>query len=208
MATTNMSEFVGRWSTTFGILELTQIGTKVKGTYFRQEGIQSSLEGEVTHSVLRYRYQGPNGGGEGWFRLTSNGKISGQWRPDGADSWGTWEGERDVNTNKKVILAFTALFLLVGIVSLIVVWREEGLTVRLILGMVLGMPWIGAFTGLCFALAFAPRGFFERQSNKRFFSMIGTENVIAARLACFLVGSVVLVTLAAGCYSAVTSRFP
>jgi hypothetical protein len=90
-----MSDFAGRWLTTFGPMDLTQEGTKVRGWY----GPRSDcfLEGKVAGGKLRFRYREPEAAGEGWFVLVHHGKFSGQWRQDLIEQWSSWIGERGFN---------------------------------------------------------------------------------------------------------------
>jgi hypothetical protein len=85
-----MPNFAGRWHSTFGPLELSQQGSRVSGTY----GGNSTLSGTIQENRLVFRYEEPRAGGEGWFELKRAGKFVGQWRPDGAEGWGPWSGER------------------------------------------------------------------------------------------------------------------
>src|SRR2546423_8820756 len=85
-----MQNFTGRWITTYGPMELTQEGSHVTGSY----GADATLEGTVEKDRLVFRYQEPNAAGEGWFVLKRAGKFVGQWRPDGAELWAPWQGER------------------------------------------------------------------------------------------------------------------
>lgn len=88
-----MSDFSGRWSTTFGPMKLTQQGSSVTGTYQGPNG-DCSLAGEVADGRLTFRYEEPTEQGEGWFELKRHGKFLGAWHPDGREGWGEWNGER------------------------------------------------------------------------------------------------------------------
>ncbi len=85
-----MPNFAGRWHTTFGPMELIQHGGQVSGTY----GGNATLNGAIQGNRLVFRYEEPRAAGEGWFELKRAGKFVGQWRPDGAEGWAPWEGER------------------------------------------------------------------------------------------------------------------
>lgn len=85
-----MSDFSGRWITTYGAMDLKQHGNQVSGTY----GGNASIEGKVQGDRLTFRYREPDATGEGWFALERWGKFSGRWRPDGGSAWGPWRGER------------------------------------------------------------------------------------------------------------------
>jgi hypothetical protein len=89
-----MSSFAGRWQTTFGPMELTQAGGRVHGSYFYM-GTECLVEGEASDGRLVFAYQEPTVRGEGWFALKRRGQaFAGQFRPEGSDRWGPWEGER------------------------------------------------------------------------------------------------------------------
>jgi hypothetical protein len=88
-----MSDYAGKWISTFGPMTLKQDGDRVHGVY--QMGPQEcSLDGTIQDGVLRFRYREPNAAGEGWFVLQRYGRFSGKWRPDGFPGWQTWQGER------------------------------------------------------------------------------------------------------------------
>src|SRR5262249_31203723 len=85
-----MSDFSGRWVTTYGLMDLTQSGDQVRGTY----GQAASLHGTVSGGRLDFQYQEPNATGEGWFELERYGKFHGQWCAAGTDRWDAWDGQR------------------------------------------------------------------------------------------------------------------
>src|SRR5262249_5719645 len=89
-----MSNFAGKWNSTFGPMDLVQEGERVSGVYVWM-GTRCSLEGTVSGNRLTFAYQEPGVQGEGWFELSRTGDtFCGQWRPDGAASWSEWLGER------------------------------------------------------------------------------------------------------------------
>jgi hypothetical protein len=89
-----MSEFGGRWHTTFGPMELAQDGDRVRGSYFSR-GNACAIAGTVENGRLVFRYEEPAEQGDGWFVPSRYGKFTGEWRPDGHDQWfATWEGHR------------------------------------------------------------------------------------------------------------------
>jgi hypothetical protein len=90
----SMSNFSGRWFTTFGPMELAQDGNRVRGFYMLQEN-RCPIEGSICDSRLQFSYQEPTVEGEGWFELMRHGKFAGQWRPKGAPTWSSWIGERE-----------------------------------------------------------------------------------------------------------------
>jgi hypothetical protein len=88
-----MTNFSGRWFTTYGPMNLTQSGSRVQGTY-GPPGMNNTIEGTVKDGTFRFRYREPDVQGEGWFVLERYGKFIGQWRPDGMQQWGAWTGQR------------------------------------------------------------------------------------------------------------------
>src|SRR5262245_28664349 len=89
-----MTDFSGEWHTSFGPMNLVQEGHRVHGVYFYMN-IECTLEGKVAGGKFTFTYQEPTVRGEGWFELKRHGNaLSGQYRPDGADRWEAWEGER------------------------------------------------------------------------------------------------------------------
>ena len=89
-----MTNFSGKWQSTFGPMELTQEGSHVAGSYL-SGGAQCLVEGEVRNGRLSFRYQEPAVRGEGWFELLRSGNgFTGQWHPDGVDGLAEWTGER------------------------------------------------------------------------------------------------------------------
>ena len=88
-----MSNFSGRWFTTFGPMELTQDGDRVSG-FYELQGNRCPIEGLIRDDRLQFSYQEPTVQGEGWFELVRHGKFAGQWRPQGASRWSSWIGQR------------------------------------------------------------------------------------------------------------------
>src|SRR5260370_22678541 len=90
-----MSDFSARWFTTYGPMNLKQTGSRVQGSY-GPPGMENAIEGVVKDGTFRFRYREPAAQGEGWFALERYGKFTGQWRPDGAEQWGTRTRQRGV----------------------------------------------------------------------------------------------------------------
>jgi len=90
----SMTNFNGRWFTTFGPMELAQDGDRVQGFYNFQQN-RCAIEGSVSDSRFQFRYQEPTVEGEGWFELVRHGRFAGQWRPEGHSRWSNWIGERE-----------------------------------------------------------------------------------------------------------------
>jgi hypothetical protein len=92
-----MSDFTGRWFTTFGRMELVQSGEHVKGTYsaYQDDAIQNEIAGEVGGDVLKFRYREPYATGTGWFKLKRHGMFSGRWIEDNRGVGSFWHGHRD-----------------------------------------------------------------------------------------------------------------
>lgn len=85
--------FTGRWFTTFGVMDLEQQGSDVRGVY-SWNGQECGIEGRVKNGKLVFTYREPKARGEGWFTLVRHGKFSGQWRSQGDAAWHPWIGER------------------------------------------------------------------------------------------------------------------
>lgn len=88
-----MSDFNGRWFTTFGPMELTQDGNRVQGFYQFKEN-SCPIEGSIREGRLQFSYREPTAEGEGWFELVRHGKFAGQWRPKDNPTWSSWTGQR------------------------------------------------------------------------------------------------------------------
>ena len=89
-----MTDFTGRWFTTFGRMDLEQSGSRVQGAYHLAENVRCEIQGTVKDGVLEFRYREPHAAGNGWFRLTRYGKFSGRWKADQSDDGGFWQGHR------------------------------------------------------------------------------------------------------------------
>ena len=89
-----MSDFTGKWFTTFGSMELQQAGDRIRGTYEPVQGVSCGIEGEVRGGVLDFHYQEPDARGTGSFRPDRQGKFSGRWRAAGTGHTGFWHGHR------------------------------------------------------------------------------------------------------------------
>jgi hypothetical protein len=91
-----MNTYAGRWTTTFGVMELTELTEEagaVRGTY-RNQGIPCDIEGNQEGNRLTFRYREPAEQGEGWFELSRHGRFQGQWHVTGSDTWQDWQGYR------------------------------------------------------------------------------------------------------------------
>ena len=89
-----MLNFSGRWFTSFGPMELTQDGDRVRG-FYAMHGNTCPIEGSVRDGKFHFTYQEPNVEGEGWFELARHGRFAGQWRPKGSANWLPWTGQRE-----------------------------------------------------------------------------------------------------------------
>jgi hypothetical protein len=89
-----MSNFSGRWFTTFGPMELTQDGNRVRGFYSMQQ-TSCPIEGSIREGKFHFTYQEASIEGEGWFELVRHGRFAGKWRPKGAPTWSSWVGQRE-----------------------------------------------------------------------------------------------------------------
>lgn len=88
-----MTDFSGRWFTTFGSMLLEQRGAKVSGTY-RYGSKDGRIEGVARAAVLRFRYSEPDETGTGEFRLMRAGKFSGLYTARGTKTARRWVGHR------------------------------------------------------------------------------------------------------------------
>lgn len=89
-----MTDFSGRWLTTFGTMDLTQTGNLIEGVYGPGE-MENAIEGAIEGSRFLFRYREPGVAGEGWFDMIRHGKFAGEWHEDGNDRWSHWTGERE-----------------------------------------------------------------------------------------------------------------
>ncbi len=87
------ADFTGKWISTFGPLEITRSGDRLRGEY-RFGATQGEIEGAVSGRRLTFRYREPSVAGEGWFDLVRPCRFAGKWRPEGSDRWFDWTGER------------------------------------------------------------------------------------------------------------------
>ena len=91
---TEVADFTGDWSATYGPLKLKQTGTHVVGSY-DMSGTIGLVEGDVAGRRLTFTYREPNAAGEGWFELAGDGaSFDGRWRAEGDTGWSRWTGER------------------------------------------------------------------------------------------------------------------
>lgn len=88
-----MTDFAGRWLTTFGPMTLQQDGDQVHGEY-EWQGETCQIQGRIEDGKLRFKYQEPKARGMGWFTLERPGKFIGKWQMDGDSRWLPWIGER------------------------------------------------------------------------------------------------------------------
>ncbi|MFO0863677.1 MAG: hypothetical protein U0744_03285 [Gemmataceae bacterium] len=97
---------------------------------------------------------------------------------------------------KVFLVLFLALGIAVGIMLLVSEFRKPDASIdkKTLFGFLVGVPGVFFITGFCFAIAFAPRGFFHR--NKDWLETIGTESPTLARVACFLGGCLLVWILA------------
>jgi hypothetical protein len=89
-----MSNFSGRWFTTFGPMELAQDGNKVRGFYSMQQS-SCPIEGSIRDGKFHFTYKEPKAEGEGWFELVRHGRFAGEWRATGTPNWAVWVGQRE-----------------------------------------------------------------------------------------------------------------
>ena len=83
--------YTGLWLTDLGLMELTQVGTKVEGIYAMRG--TSKIEGKVVGRRLDFRFQSFRDG-QGWFDLTVDGKsFAGAGNAEGFPGWFSSKGE-------------------------------------------------------------------------------------------------------------------
>ena len=89
-------DWSGTWSTTYGMMHLTQTGNQVTGTYAYNNGhIVGTVSGNVLTGTWSEAptYSPPDHAGDVQFTISSDGKtFSGHWRYDSSGSWTNWTG--------------------------------------------------------------------------------------------------------------------
>jgi hypothetical protein len=89
-------DWSGTWSTTYGMMHLTQTGNQVAGTYDTNNGhITGTVSGNVLSGTWSEAptYSLPNHAGDFEFTVSSDGKtFTGHWRFDSSGSWTNWTG--------------------------------------------------------------------------------------------------------------------
>lgn len=88
--------FAGRWRTTFGAMDLSIDGDRVRGTYAYGGG--STIDGRLTEGGTRLEltYVEPNMTGEAWFVLDdTRQRFMGKWRDARGGPWRDWAGMRE-----------------------------------------------------------------------------------------------------------------
>ena len=79
-----MSDFSGKWLTTFGPMELAQDRASVRGVY-HYGSTECSLKGKVRRGRLVFTYRESQEHGEGWFELTTSAPAGSRYRFQLAD---------------------------------------------------------------------------------------------------------------------------
>lgn len=83
--------FAGRWTTTYGTLDLLIDGDRVNGEYDL-----GKVEGTVKGRQLKLTYDERDVSGVAEFELLEDGQsIRGRWRADGESDWQDWHGTRE-----------------------------------------------------------------------------------------------------------------
>jgi hypothetical protein len=83
--------YAGLWLTDLGLMELTQDGMKVEGSYILQGTFR--IEGKVVGRRLDFRFESFRKG-QGWFDLAADGKFfNGAGNTDGFPGWFGWKGQ-------------------------------------------------------------------------------------------------------------------
>lgn len=88
-----MTNFAGRWFTTFGTMDLEQHGDQVQGRYAYQTR-EGTIEGHVEDGRFVFHYAEPGEQGEGWFALQGAGRFAGRYCPESQDHEYDWRGSR------------------------------------------------------------------------------------------------------------------
>ncbi|MBI3406884.1 MAG: hypothetical protein HY040_00825 [Planctomycetes bacterium] len=88
-----MSNYAGRWFSTFGPMTLEQAGARVQGTYGPAD--QGTLSGKVEGGRLSFQYEETSERGQGWFGLLRHGRFRGEYQPETAAQAFPWEGQRE-----------------------------------------------------------------------------------------------------------------
>jgi hypothetical protein len=87
-----MTNFQGKWLTTFGPMDLSQSGDRVTGQYVCM-GTPCGIQGRVAGQRLQFTYTEPTVRGEGWFELAENGRsFRGEWHAENDTIWRPWVG--------------------------------------------------------------------------------------------------------------------
>ncbi len=98
------SQFNGLWKTSFGLMRLVVDGEKIRGAYDHAGG-EAKMEGEVKNGRFAFRYQEPEAAGEGWFKISNDGRsIDGKWRQEGRQAWSPWTGTKVIPVPGRVWL--------------------------------------------------------------------------------------------------------
>ncbi len=88
-----MTDFSGRWFSTFGVMLLEQRGSRLSGTY-SYRGAEGRIEGNVRGTLLHFRYSEPAEVGSGEFRMLRYGRFAGSYTPRGQKKALPWVGNR------------------------------------------------------------------------------------------------------------------
>ena len=95
----------GKWNTTFGEINLEQIGTKVKGKYSNLGDIDADFD-KVTKKL---KGTFTNKGKKGYFEFSFEGNsFKGKWGWNTSMAEGIWNGTKVVNTNKVIVTSTTS----------------------------------------------------------------------------------------------------
>jgi hypothetical protein len=88
------SNFAGVWKTSYGLMRLSQNGSKVEGCYTFSG--RSTVSGEIKDGTLALNYTEPNGTtGTASFRLDEGkDEFTGTWKEDKSGAGGKWTGSR------------------------------------------------------------------------------------------------------------------
>ncbi len=89
------SDFSGKWTTTFGEMNLKQKENKIWG-YYISGSLPNQIQGTVKEGRFEFEYNENGSTGTGWFGLSDDGNsFEGKWKEDGSNSTFNWKGDRE-----------------------------------------------------------------------------------------------------------------
>lgn len=97
------SGWTGTWSSTYGMIEFTQSGSSLSGTY----GANGTITGEIQGNTFTGKYHAVNGwyvdSGDIILTLSNDGRsFTGKWKIDNGINWGTWNGDKILSSAQQI----------------------------------------------------------------------------------------------------------